>query len=180
MQLFWDRDDKLCVVDLDGKYPMLQIPAELEKGNKDRLLPMAPEFVEFLRETPAEKRRREVFRPLTRNRKTRPTEWWVSRVICEIGKAAVGRVSAESRTGKVKFASAHDLRRSFGERWSSKVMPHVLMMLMRHESIDTTMKFYVGRNVRAAAQVLWDAHNPATAGEGNRSGNTSEKEAASG
>ena len=31
LQLWWDRDDKLCV-DLTGKYAMLHIPAELEKG----------------------------------------------------------------------------------------------------------------------------------------------------
>jgi integrase len=44
-----------------------------------------------------------------------------------------------------KFASTHDLRRSFGTRWSSKVMPAVLMQLMRHDSIETTMKFMWGR-----------------------------------
>jgi integrase len=58
--------------------------------------------------------------------------------------------------GKVKFASAHDLRRSFGERWASRVMPQVLMELMRHESIDTTMKFYVGRNAQSTAALLWE------------------------
>jgi hypothetical protein len=47
LALYWDRDDKICV-DLTGKYPMLKIRAELEKGNTDRLLPIAPEFAEFL------------------------------------------------------------------------------------------------------------------------------------
>ena len=37
-------------------------------------------------------------------------------------------------------ASAHDLRRSFGFRWSCRVMPTVLGKLMRHESIETTMR----------------------------------------
>ena len=49
---------------------------------------------------------------------------------------------------KVKYASAHDMRRSFGERWASRVMPQVLMELMRHESIDTTLRYYVGRNAQ--------------------------------
>ena len=51
LELYWDRDDQLCV-DLSGKRPMLRIPGELEKGNQDRLLPMAPEFAEFLLATP--------------------------------------------------------------------------------------------------------------------------------
>jgi hypothetical protein len=29
------------------------------------------------------------------------------------------------------FSSAHDLRRAFGLRWSSRVMPQILMQLMR-------------------------------------------------
>ena len=74
----------------------------------------------------------------------------------------------ESDTAKVKYASAHDLRRSFGERWAMRVMPHVLQQLMRHESIETTMKFYVGRNAETTADALWAAV------AGNTLGNTSE------
>ena len=36
-------------------------------------------------------------------------------------------------------------------------MPAVLQQLMRHESIDTTMKFYVGRNAEATAAILYAA-----------------------
>ena len=41
------------------------------------------------------------------------------------------------------------------------------MQLMRHESIETTMKFYVGRNADTTAAVLWEAHR-----NGNTFGNT--------
>jgi len=58
----------------------------------------------------------------------------------------------------VKYASAHDLRRSFGERWATRVMPVVLQELMRHESIDTTMRYYVGRSAQSTAKLLWQAH----------------------
>ena len=58
--------------------------------------------------------------------------------------------------GKVKYASAHDLRRSFGFRWAMRVMPPVLMQMMRHESIQTTQQFYVGRNAEMAAEAIWD------------------------
>jgi integrase len=74
-------------------------------------------------------------------------------------------VKVSEKAGKVKFASAHDLRRSFAERWSTRAMPQVLMHLMRHESIDTTMKFYVGRNAETTAKALYAAF-------GNNSGNS--------
>ena len=63
LQLYWDRSDRLFVY-LIGKYPMLHIPAELERGNQDRLHPIAPEFAEFLLATPDVKRTGRVFKPL--------------------------------------------------------------------------------------------------------------------
>ena len=62
-------------------------------------------------------------------------------------------------TGKVKYASLHDLRRSFGERWSVRVTPQVLMALMRHEAIETTMGFYVGLNAQTTADAVWAAYS---------------------
>ena len=35
-------------------------------------------------------------------------------------------------------------------------MPAQLMELMRHESIDTTLSYYVGRNAERTAAILWD------------------------
>ena len=99
----------------------------------------------------------------------------MGRTFSAIGKKAGVKVKTE--TGKngqlvVKYASAHDLRRSFGLRWASRVMPQVLMELMRHESIDTTMRYYVGRNAQSTAAVLWAAHDAA---KGNTSGNSGQK-----
>lgn len=54
-----------------------------------------------------------------------------------------------------KFASAHDLRRAFGNRWAAKVMPVVLQQLMRHESIETTLKYYVEQDAEALGAELW-------------------------
>jgi integrase len=178
MQLFWDRDDWLRI-DLSGKRPMLHIPAELEKGNEDRLLPISPEFAEFLLKVPVERRRGRVFR-LSRLRihDARPSVEWVSRIISRIGKAAKVKVNTAPKSGKVKFASAHDLRRSFGERWARRVMPQVLKELMRHKSIDTTMKFYVGQNAEKTADALWLAYRQLRETDlGNTSGNSRPKSA---
>lgn len=158
LELWWDRDDRLCV-DLSGKRPMLRIPAALEKGNQDRHLAMAPEFAELLSDTPEGERTGRVFNLMpARAHGDRLGKDAVSRTVAAIGEAAGIKVLTNPATGAVKYASAHDLRRSFGERWSIRVMPQVLMQLMRHESIDTTMRFYVGRNAQTTADVLWEAH----------------------
>jgi len=61
----------------------------------------------------------------------------------------------QNRDGSSKFASGHDFRRSFGSRWAPKVMPIVLKERMRHESIETPMAFYVGKNSNLTADALW-------------------------
>lgn len=91
------------------------------------------------------------------------------KVIVRIGEATGVKVNVHPNTGKVKYASAHDLRRAFGERWATRVMPPVLQQLMRHESIDTTLRYYVGRNAEATAEAVWDAFQVV---QGNTSGNT--------
>lgn len=170
LQLTWDRQDKLRV-DLDGKRPMLRIPAELEKGHKDRLLPMAPEFAELLLTVPADRRTGYVFTPLPvrPERAGRLGELQVGRFVSSLGELAKVKVNTTVKKddkGKpvevVKYASAHDLRRAFGFRWSARVMPAVLQQLMRHESIETTLRYYVGRNAEATADILWEAHAKAS------------------
>ena len=82
-------------------------------------------------------------------------EQQVMRSVACMGKAA--DIKTDDKAGKPKWASAHDLRRSFGTRWAERVMPQVLMELMRHESIDTTLRYYVGRNAQTTAGILWAA-----------------------
>jgi hypothetical protein len=61
----------------------------------------------------------------------------------------------------VEAMSAHDFRRSFGTRWARRVMPAVLQRLMRHESIETTMTYYVDLDADELAEELWKAHQGA-------------------
>ena len=76
----------------------------------------------------------------------------------EIGKAAGVRVYVSPKDpGKVKYASAHDLRRAFGERWAARLMPAQPKELMRHESIETTLRFYVGTDAQRTADAAWAA-----------------------
>ena len=94
---------------------------------------------------------------------------YVSGVISKLGKKA--GVKVDDRKGK--FASAQDLRRSFGSRWATRVMPAVLMQLMRHESIETTMSYYVGQDAVRAADAVWEA---AVRAEGGVLGGTGQNE----
>lgn len=153
LNVWWDRDDQLRV-DMDGRRPMLWIPAHLDKGRKNRALPITPDFAGMLQETPEAERRGRVFklpRELTRS--------GVSHVLADIGAKAGVKVDERTKgeATVVKYATAHDLRRSFGERWAARVMPNVLQELMRHEHISTTMKFYVGRNAERTADAVWAA-----------------------
>lgn len=155
LNLYWDRRDRLHV-DLSGKRPMLAIPAECEKGNQDRRLPITPDFAEFLMETPEEEREGPVFLPLLATGRASYDQ--AGRIISLIGELADIEVHKHPRTGKVKYASAHDLRRAFGERWAKKVMPAVLQKFMRHESIQTTMAYYVDLDSDALADEVWEKY----------------------
>ena len=166
LQLRWDDAPGALVVDFTGRRPMLRIPAESEKGNCHRVLPMAPEFAELLELVPADERRGFVFRfPGDCPRSVHS----VCQRVVAIGKAAGVKIKDRTKLDGdgqpvtvAQCASAHDLRRSFGFRWSRRVMPAVLKELMRHSSIDTTMKFYVGQNAEATADELWECHEKAT------------------
>lgn len=166
MKLHWTSDKELCV-DFTHRRPMFRIQAASEKGRKFRLLPMTPDFAKFLDETPKSKRHGFVFNPLTfprgkRKGEHRPLPHHCGKVIGLLGEKANVKVN------ETKFASAHDFRRAFGYRWSKLLMPKVLQELMRHESIQTTMTFYVGSMAEDAADAVWKAMQPT----GNTSGNT--------
>ena len=167
MALTWDQGSGLWI-DLTGKYPKLVIPASQQKSGKDEIVPITKEFYEFLLETPEAERHGNVFNPQPkRKNQPRPSMWWVSRVICQIGEKANIKVSErKNERGKkdkagnlkpsiVKFASAHDLRRSFGTRLASKVKPAVLKKMMRHANINTTMDYYIDLDADDVSRELW-------------------------
>jgi integrase len=154
LTLRWDDAPGAIVVDLSGRRPMLRIPAEAEKGNRDRVLPIVPEFATLLAGVAERDRKGRVFKLLESDgTPLRCGRCAVGKVVTAIGKAANVVVN-----DKGKSASAHDLRRAFGQRWAGKVMPTVLRELMRHEDIGTTMKFYVGQNAEATADAIWATH----------------------
>jgi integrase len=78
----------------------------------------------------------------------------VSRTIAAIGRAAdiVVRQADERRGHRVKYASAHDIRRGFAQRLvDAGVSVELLQLLMRHADFATTRRHYAGaRAVQSA------------------------------
>ncbi len=150
LALSWDQDEPFAV-DLSGRRPAFRIFAEAQKARRDEVLPMTPDFAEFIAQTPEAERHGRVFK-LVGQRGGRPmTPAKVGVIVARIGERA--GVVVNKADGK--YASAHDLRRAFGTRWAKRVMPAVLKRLMRHSSITTTMSYYVDLDAADVADELW-------------------------
>jgi integrase len=159
MALTWGERG-LLTMDLESRRPMFSIQGSLSKNRKDQRFPMSPEFFEMIDSVPFVDRSGFVFNP-DRNGTTgtgsgRLTAEQVGETIGRLGREAGVKVK-ENMKGEPVFASAHDLRRSFGFRWARRVMPPILQSLMRHKDIQTTMRFYVTQVEQQAADAVWDA-----------------------
>ncbi len=133
--LSWDEEAPFAV-DLSGKRPVFRILAAAQKARRDELLPMTPDFAEWLLKTfPEAERVGNVFKLTTTRGGDSFVPAQVGKAISRIGEAAGVVVNKAEE----KYASAHDLRRAFGTRWAKRVMPAILQRLMRHADIGTTM-----------------------------------------
>ena len=157
LRLSWDEGAGI-VVDLHGRNPVAHIQAASQKSHRTETIPLAPEFGAMLAETPPEHRSGFVFHPLNSGGR-RTTRGSAVRTISAIGRAAGVKIKTNAKSGKTKCATAHDLRRSFGTRWATRLMPADLQVLMRHANIQTTMAFYVTRNALTTGDVLREAFN---------------------
>jgi len=183
--LSWDRGSGFAV-DLSSRRPAFRIKAEAQKARRDEVVPMTPDFAQWLFDTPEADRRGRVFRLDHPDTGRAIDEHEVGKIVGDIGRKAgiivnrtrkaVWEDQPDGTRQKVvkdnvpEFATCHTLRRSFGNRWARKVMPAVLQRLMRHADIKTTMAFYVDLDADALADELWAAWTP----EPGESGNTPE------
>ena len=74
-----------------------------------------------------------------------------------------------ARSERVTYASAHHVRRSFGERWAMRDLPPVRQELIRHERIQTTLPYYARQNAARTAEAVWP---PFSSQNGKSLGNT--------
>lgn len=148
MSLTWD-DPESIHVDMTREGPILAIPGRFQKGRKDTVTPLTPDFVEFLEATPESDRRGFVFNPESAARgPERLGKWQVLATIVAIGKAS----GVETKRGQ--HPTAHDLRRSFCTRWARVLLPQHLRVLARHASIQTTLTYYVNIDANATADAI--------------------------
>jgi len=160
LRMRWDGHSRIRPLHLDGPRPMLAFPADEQKGRREEVVPMTPEFARFLRRVPPERRRGHVFRPRGPKGRYRFRES-VSARIEEIGHAAgvtVGKRRGSKRragAGEVKYASAQDLRRSFGSRNAKRYRLATLQLLMRHRDYKTTLLYYDRQNAESAGDEIW-------------------------
>jgi len=164
MHVSWDTSETIRPTWKPGQLPILEIPAAMQKNDTEECIPLLPAFEALLLETPPAQRHGWVFEPMSlqlkprkANNHWRPNAEWVGKIISRIGEAAGIVVQAEDvRTGRpTKYASAHDLRRSCGDRLrNAGVPPLVICRVMRHSSWETTRKHYAPGDVQRDAEVL--------------------------
>ncbi len=112
---------------------------------------MTPDFAKFLLQTPRVARTGLVFKIVGHYTHEQMTPARIGRIVSAIGK----RAKVVVRKSEGKFASAHGLRRSFGIRWTPKVKPATLQLLMWHRSSETTLNYYVAQDADEIADELW-------------------------
>ena len=164
MHLSWDRPGTIHPVWQRGRLPVLEIPADMQKNATEEAIPLLPGFEALLLATPEAERTGWIFEPASlqpvrgrRIRHGRPDAAWVSKVVSKIGKAAGVVVDpGNPETGKpLKYASAHDLRRSCLDRLKDAGVPaDVIQAVARHADYRTTQRHYTAPNVQKAAGVL--------------------------
>ncbi len=141
---------------------MLSIPAAMQKNDTEESIPLLPGFEKLLLETSPVDREGWVFNPqstaasdLRRARNPRPRTEWVGKIIADLGKDAGIIVLPATGTQKIKYASAHDLRRSCAERLVSAGIPErEVSRILRHASVETTRKHYAPGNVQESAGII--------------------------
>jgi integrase len=137
----WADEHSIRPVRLDTSRPLICFPMGEQKNGKDQLIPLTPEAAEFLRKTPKPQRTGRVF-PLAGSKKPIVTADRAGRYIAKIGRAALVVTGADPKTGAKKYATAHDIRRSFALRLAPKLHSDQLQALMRHADIKTTRAHY--------------------------------------
>ena len=146
------------------RLPVLNIPSSMQKNATEEAIPLLPWFEAVLVETLDDQRSGWVFRPVSLQtrigrevRHQRPNAEWVGKIVGKIGNAAGIIVDAgDEKTGRpVKYASAHDLRRSCAERLlDAGVPPMTIARVLRHASWETTRRHYAPGDVQKDAGIL--------------------------
>lgn len=112
-----------------------------QKGKRNEVVPMPPDLARFLHRL-NDGRGRVI--------QTKLTPDFIGRIFKQVGEDAGIKVS------DIKYATAQDFRRTFGQRWAMRVHPMTLCLLMRHADIETTKKYYIDIGANDVINDLWE------------------------
>lgn len=147
LTLSWDASTPVSI-DIDSPIPMISFNEQ--KNGKVQRIPATPDFVRFLR-------RHKPCGDATNG--VAVLAGLVFPVGMVYSTVASRLVVAGQRSGvrvsDRKHVTAHDLRRTFGVRWALRVHPLVLKSLMRHSTIETTLRYYVSIDEQSMVDALW-------------------------
>lgn len=150
--LSWE--DPPLVVRLDETYPRIDYFAESHKAREDMAVPVSPQLFAWLQQTPPAGRKGLVCTLIGERGEPLTDVVNIGRTVSGFGRDA-GIVTGKDRKGFNRYAGAHDLRRSFGTYWSTRVRPLTLQRMMRHKDFSTTLSYYVGLSIEEVANDLW-------------------------
>ena len=161
VHLTWDKSPDKTYVDWQSHdWPVLVTPAAGDKARIERTWPLHPDAWRII-EVPPEARHGMVLRLMKIDSWDRVTDT----------KLAIRYVSwagfkSGVQTDPGKFATSHDLRRTFCLciAQDSRLTQLQQMALMRHRSIQTTVQYYIGRDLKALGDSLWRGVGAAVAG----------------
>lgn len=161
MNISWDIPQTIRPRWKKGQLPLLLLPAHLQKNRKAQEIPLCLWFDDLLMEVPRDQRTGWVFNPASlqykRGRKQqvqRLSAEWIGKIFSKVGrKAGVIVDESNARTEpKAKYASIHDLRRTFAVRLRDSDLPMDLVCkLMRHADQRTTQRYYLTENTQRDA-----------------------------
>lgn len=165
MDISWDIPQTIQPRYRPGRRPTLWLPHYMQKNKKTQEIPLCPWFDGLLQEIPENERTGWVFNPMSldvqlgrKPRTERLSAQHVGKVLTRIGKRS-GVIVDEGnpRTGSpAKYASCHDLRRTFAQNLADNNVPAKLTSkLMRHADERTTARYYQVPNVQKEAGELW-------------------------
>lgn len=138
-------------VDLDGGMPMLSLCAE-QKSGEQQVVPLTQPAIEWLQSL--DRHKGWVCR-LSGAKGEHATTCRLGRIIANAGRAADVMVkSTGGRGGKPKYASGHDLRRTFATHWLSRLTIKEVQILTRHADVQTLLNYYSDATEEALAVKL--------------------------
>lgn len=151
-QFRWDpQPDAHYPLNLDGKTPYM-VFSDLQKSGIEQDVPLTPPAVEWLKSIREESGwvcRTIGFRGM------HETPDRLCRVLSKAGELANIVVKATGgKRGKPKYASAHDLRRTFATHWHQKLTVSELQQLTRHADSQTLLNYYADSQRDVLAEKL--------------------------